>query len=107
MGAAQPRQRLGVDRDPSGGADIRRRSRVVHPLTEPADVRDRVATLTRDSYGKLLAILVAPTRDIAAAEDALADALERALARWPFDGIPTNPEGWVLTVARNRLRDLW
>jgi RNA polymerase sigma-70 factor (ECF subfamily) len=66
-----------------------------------------VAQITRDSYGRLLALLAAPTRDIAAAEDALADALERALARWPDDGIPANPEGWVLTVARNRLRDLW
>ena len=67
----------------------------------------RVAELTRDSYGRLLAVLAAPTRDIAAAEDALADAFERALVRWPGDGIPANPEGWLLTVARNRLRDLW
>jgi predicted RNA polymerase sigma factor len=66
-----------------------------------------VAQVARDSYGRLLAVLAAPTRDIAAAEDALADALERALARWPDDGIPANPEGWVLTVARNRLRDVW
>jgi predicted RNA polymerase sigma factor len=66
-----------------------------------------VSQLTRDSYGRLLAFLAAPTRDIAAAEDALADALERALARWPDDGIPANPEGWLLTVARNRLRDVW
>ena len=66
-----------------------------------------MAELTRDSYGRLLAVLAAPTRDIAAAEDALADAFERALVRWPGDGIPANPEGWLLTVARNRLRDLW
>jgi predicted RNA polymerase sigma factor len=66
-----------------------------------------LAELTRDSYGKLLAILAAPTRDLAAAEDALADALERALTQWPGDGIPANPEGWLMTVARNRLRDLW
>ena len=52
-------------------------------------------------------MLAAPSRDIAAAEDALADAFERALARWPDDGIPANPEGWILTVARNRLRDMW
>jgi predicted RNA polymerase sigma factor len=70
-------------------------------------VQARVAELTRDSYGRLLAVLAAPTRDIAAAEDALADAFERALVRWPGDGIPANPEGWLLTVARNRLRDLW
>ncbi|MGA5466254.1 RNA polymerase sigma factor [Mycobacterium sp. NPDC050041] len=55
----------------------------------------------------MLAVLAAPSRDIAAAEDALADALERALRRWPDDGVPANPEGWVLTVARNRLRDTW
>jgi RNA polymerase sigma-70 factor, ECF subfamily len=62
----------------------------------------RVAAVARDSYGRLLAALAAPTRDIAAAEDALADAMERALTRWAEDGIPVNPEAWVLTVARNR-----
>jgi len=67
----------------------------------------RVADLIHDSYGRLLAVLAAPTRDIAAAEDALADALERALLRWPDDGIPANPEAWLLTVARNRMRDMW
>ncbi len=66
-----------------------------------------MADLVRDSYGRLLALLAAPTRDIAAAEDALADALERALGRWPDDGVPANPEAWVLTVARNRMRDMW
>jgi predicted RNA polymerase sigma factor len=76
---------------------------VVHPV----EVQSRLAQVARDSYGRLLAVLAAPTRDIAAAEDALADALERALARWPDDGIPANPEGWILTVARNRLRDMW
>src|SRR3954452_21686421 len=76
-------------------------------LREDQQAHDRVTQLTRDSYGRLLAVLAEPTRDSAAAEDALADALERALARWPDDGIPANPEGWVLTVARNRLRDVW
>ena len=33
--------------------------------------------------------------------------MERALARWPHHGIPANPEAWILTVARNRLRDMW
>jgi predicted RNA polymerase sigma factor len=76
-------------------------------MVQPLAVQARVAELTRDSYGRLLAVLAAPTRDIAAAEDALADAFERALVRWPDDGMPANPEGWLLTVARNRLRDLW
>ena len=76
-------------------------------MVQPVDVQQRVADLVRDSYGRLLALLAAPTRDIAAAEDALADALERALGRWPDDGVPANPEAWVLTVARNRMRDMW
>jgi predicted RNA polymerase sigma factor len=63
--------------------------------------------VARASYGRLLALLAAPTRDIQAAEDALADAFERALATWPVAGVPGNPEGWLLTVARNRLRDLY
>jgi predicted RNA polymerase sigma factor len=61
----------------------------------------------RDSYGRLLALLAASTSDIAAAEDALADAFERALRTWPAQGVPANPDAWLLAVARNRLRDHW
>jgi RNA polymerase sigma-70 factor (ECF subfamily) len=59
----------------------------------------------RESYGRILSILAASTHDLALAEDALADAFERALRTWPDAGIPTNPEGWLVTVARNRIRD--
>ncbi len=61
----------------------------------------------RDSYGRLLALLAASTSDLASAEDALADAFERALRTWPSAGVPGNPDAWLLTVARNRLRDYW
>ncbi|MGH3214373.1 MAG: RNA polymerase sigma factor [Trebonia sp.] len=61
----------------------------------------------RDSYGRLLALLAAATSDLAGAEDALADAFERALRTWPTQGVPGNPDAWLLTVARNRLRDEW
>jgi predicted RNA polymerase sigma factor len=61
----------------------------------------------RDSYGRLLALLSASTSDIASAEDALADAFERALRTWPARGVPGHPDAWLLTVARNRLRDHW
>ena len=61
----------------------------------------------RDSYGRLLALLAASTSDLAAAEDALADAFERALRTWPSQGVPGSPDAWLLTVARNRLRDQW
>jgi predicted RNA polymerase sigma factor len=67
----------------------------------------RAELAARASYGRLLAVLASPTGDIASAEDALSDAFERALSTWPRDGVPENPEGWLLTVARNRLRDLW
>jgi RNA polymerase sigma-70 factor (ECF subfamily) len=60
----------------------------------------------RDSYGRLVALLASGTGDLALAEDSLADALERALRTWPDTGVPENPEGWLLTVARNRLRDV-
>ncbi|MDQ1574647.1 MAG: hypothetical protein QOH44_2206, partial [Actinomycetota bacterium] len=63
--------------------------------------------VARTSYGRLLAVIAAPTGDIPAAEDALSDAFERALETWPTSGIPGNPEGWLVTVARNRLRDLY
>jgi predicted RNA polymerase sigma factor len=76
---------------------------LTHDPTDPPEVRaERVA---RTSYGRLLSLLAAPTGDIAAAEDALADAFERALTRWPVDGVPDNPEAWLLVVARNRQRD--
>jgi predicted RNA polymerase sigma factor len=70
------------------------------------EVRAAAERAARTSYGRLVALLAAPTRDLALAEDALSDAFERALRTWPHSGIPENPEGWLLTVARNRQRDL-
>ncbi|MDQ3155467.1 MAG: RNA polymerase subunit sigma-70 [Actinomycetota bacterium] len=67
----------------------------------------RAEEVARASYGRLLALLAASTGDIAAAEDALADAFVQALKSWPESGIPDNPEGWLLAVARNRQKDLY
>lgn len=72
-------------------------------MTDAYAAAERAA---RSSYGRLLALLASSTRDLARAEDALADAFERALRTWPTAGVPHNPEGWLMTVARNRLRDL-
>jgi predicted RNA polymerase sigma factor len=81
---------------------------VVQPLNgQRSRATSALVGVVRESYGRLLALLAAPGRDIAAAEDALADAVERALTRWPDDGVPDNPEAWLLVVARNRLRDAW
>ncbi|MFC0400213.1 RNA polymerase sigma factor [Paraburkholderia rhizosphaerae] len=61
--------------------------------------------VARRSYGKLVALLAMRTRDLAAAEDALADAFAAALADWPKRGCPANPEAWLMTVARRRAID--
>lgn len=61
--------------------------------------------VVRRSYGRLVALLARRTRDIAAAEDALSDALAEALAHWPERGVPANPEAWLLTVARRKSID--
>ena len=64
-----------------------------------------VEAVARESYGRLVALIAARTHDVASAEDALADALVAALTTWPRDGIPKNPQGWLMTAARNRLLD--
>jgi predicted RNA polymerase sigma factor len=67
--------------------------------------REAVEQVARTSSGRLLALLAAHSGDISLAEDALADAFERALTTWTDSQVPGNPEGWVFQVARNRLRD--
>jgi predicted RNA polymerase sigma factor len=70
------------------------------------DSRAVAERAARESYGRLMAVLAASTRDLALAEDALADAFETALRTWPSRGVPENPQGWLVTVARNRIRDV-
>lgn len=75
-------------------------------VTGPSDdVHTTVEEVTRNSYGRLLAYLAAGTSDIAAAEDALADAFVAALRTWPERGVPSRPESWLVTVARRNLID--
>lgn len=70
-----------------------------------AQARNTADAVARRSYGKLVAFLAARTRDVAAAEDALSEAFAAALADWPLKGCPSNPEGWLLTVARRKIVD--
>jgi len=70
-------------------------------MTDARRVAAEVAEdAARSSYGKLLAIVAARSGDIAAAEDALADAFAAALRQWPASGVPNNPQGWLVTAAR-------
>ena len=73
--------------------------------TGPEIARAAAETAARQSYGKLVAWLAARTRDVAGAEDALADAFAAALERWPRTGVPEKPETWLLAVARRRRVD--
>jgi predicted RNA polymerase sigma factor len=71
-----------------------------------AEARSTAEAVARRSYGKLVAFLAARTRDVVAAEDALSEAFASALADWPRSGCPSNPEAWLLTVARRKLIDV-
>jgi RNA polymerase sigma-70 factor (ECF subfamily) len=70
-------------------------------------VHRTVARVARESYGRLVAYLSVHTRDLAGAEDALSEALLKALTVWPRDGMPQNPEAWLLTTARHSLIDFF
>jgi RNA polymerase sigma-70 factor (ECF subfamily) len=67
--------------------------------------RAAAEAVARGSYGKLVAYLAARTRDVAGAEDALADAFAAAIADWPLNGVPDSPEAWLLSVARRKTID--
>ncbi len=71
------------------------------------DVSRTVERVARESYGRLVAYLSVHTRDLAGAEDALSEALVKALTTWPRDGMPQNPEAWLLTTARHSLIDFF
>jgi RNA polymerase sigma-70 factor (ECF subfamily) len=59
----------------------------------------------REDWGRILASLVGFLGDIERAEDAAQEAFARAAERWPQDGTPANPTGWLITTARNRAID--
>jgi RNA polymerase sigma-70 factor (ECF subfamily) len=69
------------------------------------DAHKAAERVARERYGRLLAFLAVRTRDVAGAEDALADAFEAALRTWPERGVPDNPDAWLLTAARHRQAD--
>jgi RNA polymerase sigma-70 factor, ECF subfamily len=65
-----------------------------------------VETVARESHSRLIAYLaVRAEGDLTAAEDAMSEAFLAALLQWPVDGIPSNPEAWLLQIARRKLVD--
>jgi RNA polymerase sigma-70 factor (ECF subfamily) len=61
--------------------------------------------LYRAEYGRAVAVLTRVTGDLDVAEDAVQEAFAAAAARWPSDGTPPSPAGWIITTARNRAID--
>jgi len=59
----------------------------------------------RDHWGRVLAALIGFLGDFDLAEEAAQEAFAIAAERWPRDGVPANPGGWLVTTARNRAID--
>lgn len=72
-------------------------------MQETAAARHAAELAARDAFGRLVSWLAWQWRDVAAAEDALGDALLKALEVWPRVGVPRAPEAWLLTVAKRKL----
>ncbi|GAA2786962.1 RNA polymerase sigma factor [Crossiella cryophila] len=64
-----------------------------------------VEAVFRAEYGRAVAVLVRLLGDIDLAEEAVQDAFVTALRRWPTEGLPPSPAGWIITTARNRAID--
>ncbi len=75
---------------------------MVRPTT---DAERRIAEIVRTEGGQVLATLIRRLGSIDLAEDAVQDAVVRALERWPVDGVPDNPGAWLTTTARNAALD--
>jgi RNA polymerase sigma factor (sigma-70 family) len=69
------------------------------------DARAAVGEAFHSEWGRVVAHLIRVTGDWDLAEECAQDAFTRALERWPRDGIPTSPAGWLKTTARNRALD--
>src|SRR5438552_11686553 len=106
MGCAMPRS---IDR--GGGSPPASEGSLaegVHRVngTNEENARRTIERVARESYGRLVAYLSVHTHDLASAEDALSEALVSALNNWPQDGVPQNPEAWLMTAARRSLIDV-
>ncbi|MCW2790907.1 MAG: polymerase, sigma subunit, family [Nocardioides sp.] len=74
-------------------------------MTEPDGAAAAIERIYRAEYGRVVASLVRRFGDIDLAEDAAGEALLAAVERWPVDGVPPNPGGWLTTTATRRAID--
>src|ERR1051326_5590919 len=94
----RPRQRGRFATDRSATLP-RRQRRLSSVAATPSPDIERVF---RAEYGRAVAVLVRYFGDIDLAEEAVQDAFTVAVQRWPVDGVPPSPAGWIITTARNR-----
>ena len=66
---------------------------------------DDIARIFREEHGRAVSVLIRVLGDIDLAEDAVQDAFTVAVERWPGEGLPPSPAGWIITTARNRAID--
>jgi RNA polymerase sigma-70 factor (ECF subfamily) len=78
----------------------------VAPSPDRTDEHAALVRLVRDEGARVLATLVRTTGSWQLAEDAVQDAVMRALDRWPRDGVPPEPRAWLTVTARRRAIDL-
>jgi RNA polymerase sigma-70 factor, ECF subfamily len=75
------------------------------PGAAPGQTETEIGRVFRAEYGRAVAVLTRVFGDIDIAEDAVQDAFAAAVTRWPADGVPPSPAGWIITTARNRATD--
>jgi RNA polymerase sigma-70 factor (ECF subfamily) len=73
---------------------------------EDVQAREVLEAVFRRQRSQILAVLIRLTGDFTLAEDSLQDAFAEALVRWPGDGVPPRPGGWITTTARRRAIDV-
>lgn len=75
-------------------------------MTHEADALAAVHRAFRSEYGRTVAVVMRTLNDdLDAAEDAVQDAFAAAAETWPHQGVPPNPQAWIVTTARNRAID--
>jgi RNA polymerase sigma-70 factor (ECF subfamily) len=90
------------------GPETRRRHHHAHrgaAVHGAPELNAEIEAIFRREYGRTVAVLTRFLGDISSAEEAVQDAFAIALAKWPADGIPPSPAGWLITTARNKALD--
>ncbi|MCC2318510.1 RNA polymerase sigma factor [Cellulomonas chengniuliangii] len=75
------------------------------PRPGGAVLPEEIGQVFRREHGRAVAVLTRVLGDLDLAEDAVQDAFTEAVRRWPADGLPPSPAGWIITTARRRAID--